>query len=253
MDLHSTWLVFFLCFLWNKIVVPVLSSTPWLPSNLLFSKDIPGNREILSCPNLQCATIQCESTENRNVICKEDDGKFALFNLVLEPFLGLSSTEPVRKCWTKRLRGDFSSLSGVNFTASSDVSWLPGRKMSNLMDGFHNYKYSDLANTRAQNPYFVVDLGAVYQIIFISYLSDFTSDTPEYFHDLDTRIGNTSQAGNFSSYKQLDYFVGPGTPNMWHTIKPPKVTYARFVSVQHMVDGNQIMTLAHVNINVKKP
>ena len=253
MDLPFKWLVFCLCLLRNQIFVFTLSSTPWLPTNFPYSKDNPGERKVLSCRNVQCATIQCESTENKNVICKEDDGKFVLFDLVLEPFLYLSSTEPVRKCWTKRLRGDFSSLSGVSFTASRDVPWMPAKKMSNLMDGFYNSIHGFLAASHTENPYFVVDLGAVYQIIFISYLSDFTSTAPEHFHDLDTRVGNTSQAGDFSSYKQLDYFVGPGTPNMWHTIKPPQATYARFVSVQHMVDGNQIMTLAHISINVKKP
>ena len=253
MGLPSKWLVFCLSLLWNQIVIFVLSSTPWLPSNLPYSEDNLGYRVVLSCRNLQCATIRCESTENRNVICKEDDGTFIIIDMLLEPFLYSSSTEPVRKCWTRRLRGDFSSLSGVSFTATKKIGWMPSRRMANLMDGFFFSRHGNLGGSIAENPYFVVDLGAVYQIMFISYLSDFTSDAPEYFHDLDTRVGNTSQAGDFSSYKQLDYFVGPGTPSMWHTIKPPQATYARFVSVQHMVVGNQIMMLAHVNINVKKP
>ena len=126
--------------------------------------------------------------------------------------------------------------------------------MANIMDGVYEFReYTHVGATWAQNPYFVVDLGAVYQIIFISLLSEFSIEAHNTFHDLETRVGNISQAGDFSSYKQLDYFVGPGTANMWYTIKPPQATYARFVSVQHMVDGKQRMVLAHVNINVKKP
>ena len=101
-------------------------------------------------------------------------------------------------------------------------------------------------------PYLLVDLGQMVKIRAVNFRAKGIAwnKLVDDFEKLSIKIGTEQKLGNFSSYKQIGYFAGPGYTQdvASFEVNPPII--GRFVSIQRMESASKV-SLAYFNIYIQ--
>ena len=237
-----------LCFLVAKAKIFVTATTSiWLPTLYREDRFSVTSSIYTGCRNLQCAATKCGGDPLCQLFCEETD-TFSFWYIYVDPFTDEQSTGSVKKCWTQGLRGNILTRSqGVKLYGTP-----VGEKnlfADNLLERFYYGNEASYRSETADNSYLLVDLGKMVEVKTVSVQGkrNLLGVTLEDFQQLQVSVGTVQQFGDFSSYKQIGYFEGPGTTMdiLIFTANPP-VT-GRYVSFQRMKLGDKL-SIGYVSI-----
>ena len=237
-----------LCFLVAKAKIFVTATTSiWLPTLYREDRFSVTSSIYTGCRNLQCAATKCGGDPHCALFCKETD-TFSFWYIYVDPFTDEQSTGPVKKCWTQGLRGNILTPSqGVTlYGTPAGFDNLPA---DNLLERFFYGSEASYRSETTDNPYLLVDLGKMVEVKTVSARGKRRKFgiIIDDFDQLLVSVGTVQQSGDFSSYKQIGYFEGPGTTAdvVSFTANPP-VT-GRYVSFQRMKLGVKL-SIGYVSI-----
>ena len=244
----------FIWFLANKNNFFTKATTPWLPTS--YRNDRFTNLGALpssTCSSMQCAGVKCDANIDCSLFCEETETKtFSLWQIVVDPFVE-ESNGPLKKCWTRGLRGNFNPLlNGVSLFATPTRSVFPHRVKENLLERFFPYNDFWYESDVADYPYLLIDLGQMVKIRAVTLLAKGTvrGNLVGDFEKLSIKVGTEQKLGDFSSYKEIGYFAGPGyTLDVASFEVNPPIT-GRYVSIQLMKPIRKI-ALAYFNIYIQ--
>lgn len=176
--------------------------------------------------------------------CHVQPRECLLTSLIVSGSYQPSQADDALSCYTSR-RPEFAAGASVN-SSTMDGSL---RIAENLVDGVYR-RNKDEACTRKnlrKNAWLLVDMGAIRLISEVLLMSYFKKSDPVLqFQDIDVKVGNVQEAGNFSSYTLLGSFQGPGLSNQVVVLRPPAPLKGQYVSIQRWSTG--ALCIAHLEI-----
>ena len=242
--------------LWIVVIVFPIRVLAALPGKVWFRTQIFESKfekaillSYVPCRSPLCASCLCKSANSCYLFCQETESSFSLWKVLASPFMNGGAVEQTKICWTAQSNRNFVPLlSGVSIQGNTVHYNHPDRVVENLIDGLYTFQSdSQYHATPQSNTFFVIDLATPVMIEKIVLYP--ASNAPERFRELSIRVGNNQEAGDFSSYEEVYYYLGPvPDANFVLNIDLDVPKLARFISAQISIGGNLNLHVGHVEV-----
>lgn len=187
-----------------------------------------------------------------NLWCRDPPTTCLLTSLIVSGSYQPSEPYGARTCYT-RSRG-LDMAYGANITSSPPYN--EKKIPANLVNGFHTGIIQslalvvDISNTTG-DAWFLLDLGdtrTVSEVMLVAQLRSSYDNGGKVsrFRDVEVKVGDVQESGDFTSYTLLGTFQGPALRGERVTLRPPAPLEGRYVSIQKKSPGD--FTMAHLEI-----
>ncbi|XP_050712177.1 uncharacterized protein LOC126996097 [Eriocheir sinensis] len=218
---------------WRRVVV----EESW------FKKSVLQTSQQLSSVTL-CGAA-CMRHDWCRLWCRTAPTHCLLTSLIVSGSYQPSEAHDALTCYTSR---ESEMAFGANITSSPGLDYgLP----KNLVGGVYtnHFRSSSLVTsaTESGGAWFLVDLGVsrtISEVLLIPHLRSGT--TSKRFQDIEVKVGDVQEAGNFTSYTLLGTFKGPGMDGQEVTLRPHASITGRYVSIQRTSSG--YLQIGHLEI-----
>ena len=186
---------------------------------------------------------QCMGVEWCQLWCLLQGRECVLTSLVVSGSYQPLQSDNTRVCYTSR-RPDFAVGSAI----FSSPLYDDDRVKENLVDGIYNWHVmaSSIVVPDNATAWFLVDLGVSRRVSEVLLMAQPNDMARYYFQDLEVRVGNVQETGNFTSYALLGTFGGPGEASEVVVMRPPAPLKGRYVSIQRMTESR--LQISHLEI-----
>ncbi|XP_063877330.1 uncharacterized protein LOC135109695 [Scylla paramamosain] len=201
------------------------------------------DRETKSLSSLVLCGAECTRVKWCQLWCLVQPGECLLTSLVVSGSYQPLELNDIRLCYTSR-RPDFAVGSSIFSSQRYDDT----RPKENLVDGIYNWNVMQSSIIVSDNAtaWFLVDLGVPRRVSKVLLIAQPTDLARHWFQDLEVRVGDIQETGNFTSYTLLGTFVGPGNTSQVVVIRPSAPLVGRYVSIQRMTEGR--LQISHLEI-----
>lgn len=182
------------------------------------------------------AALVCAWAEWCHAFCEENPGEFVLMDMFVVALNEDPAGPPFLNCFTDReKRNILTGQSNVTIhDASAVFSQFYQRKPVNLLDGYFD---KDRDNAYLSDPgtnnFVVFDLGSTFKVRSVTVQAEPGPMATQRFKEIQVRVGNTPQTGDFSSYTLIGYMPGAASgPSHEFKTPNPEPVPGRYVSVQ---------------------
>ena len=146
-------------------------------------------------------------------------------------------------CYTNR-RPDLA----VGAAITTSERYNEDKRCENLIDGRYSGDIWDVAVAGVSNDtaWFLVDLKASLPVSEVLLMAQSQNHVHKLFKNIEVKVGDVPETGNFTSYKLLGTFIGPGIFNQVVVLRPSDPLKGRYVSIQKLFGGK--LQIAHLEI-----
>lgn len=202
----------------------------------------PGASPILYCSSLCSHRAWCGLWCHNSSNC-------IVSNLIVLPTYLETNLADVVPCHTRRSK---DLATNAIITAGEEDPPLASRPKENLVDGYYSYIMGDIYESPppADKKWFLLDFSQPVPFTHVVLHAQNNDRANIQFVDVEVRVGNVTVTppSGFSAYDLFGFFPGGAYEGQVVDMVSANPVYARFVSVQMLMDNLRPFQVAHVEV-----